>query len=96
MTRADHVTLTRDASAFPQRETQPSRGKHPNVSASHPNKLLTLNPLCFRRHWGCLTSKVFANLQNDAPNPDDVDGFEDLRPDDQERIRKAYEDGGSE
>jgi hypothetical protein len=42
-----------------------------------------------------VTPAVFSHLQDDAPNPDDVDGFEDLRPEDQERIRKAYEDGGS-
>ena len=48
-----------------------------------------------RRHWGCITPTVFSRLQDEAANPDDVDGFEDLRPEDQERIRKAYEDGRS-
>ncbi|ORX35402.1 poly polymerase and DNA-ligase Zn-finger region-domain-containing protein [Kockovaella imperatae] len=30
------------------------------------------------RHWGCVTEAQIQNLQKDFPNPDDVDGFEEL------------------
>jgi hypothetical protein len=45
------------------------------------------------RHWGCVTSKIISNMKVQFEDPADLDGFEDLNDDDQERIRKAYEDG---
>lgn len=45
------------------------------------------------RHYGCITAKQFENLKNDFEEADDVDGFEDLTPDDQEKFRKAFQQG---
>ena len=90
-----HVMLTR------LRHSTVNRGEHYFFMVSHKprtrqTKLDWLTECSVsRRHWGCVTKKVFEHLQEEAANPDDVDGFDELRPDDQERIRKAYEDGGS-
>ncbi|SGY33748.1 BQ5605_C002g01539 [Microbotryum silenes-dioicae] len=45
------------------------------------------------RHWGCLTKTVLANVKNKIDKAEDIDGFEDLREEDQERVKKAYETG---
>ncbi|KAI0938411.1 hypothetical protein AcV5_000102 [Taiwanofungus camphoratus] len=45
------------------------------------------------RHWGCVTPKLIQNMKNVHDEADDVDGFEDLHDDDQDRIRKAWEEG---
>ncbi|BGP53039.1 hypothetical protein JCM8202_004123 [Rhodotorula sphaerocarpa] len=45
------------------------------------------------RHYGCITSKQFENLKADFEEPDEVDGFEELTPEDQEKFRKAYAQG---
>ncbi|KAJ3880629.1 zf-PARP-domain-containing protein [Lentinula edodes] len=45
------------------------------------------------RHWGCVTSKVLSNVKSEHPEASDVDGFEDLRPEDQDKVTKAWEVG---
>ncbi|KAJ7762739.1 hypothetical protein DFH07DRAFT_739153 [Mycena maculata] len=45
------------------------------------------------RHWGCVTPKVITNLKKIHDEAADVDGFEDLKPEDQARVTQAFEDG---
>ncbi|KAJ4472127.1 hypothetical protein J3R30DRAFT_1037186 [Lentinula aciculospora] len=45
------------------------------------------------RHWGCITPKVLSNVKDEHPDASDVDGFEELRPEDQEKVIKAWEVG---
>ncbi|KIK65652.1 hypothetical protein GYMLUDRAFT_159512 [Collybiopsis luxurians FD-317 M1] len=45
------------------------------------------------RHWGCVTAKVLANVKAQHPEASDIDGFEELRPEDQDKITKAWEEG---
>lgn len=45
------------------------------------------------RHWGCVTPKIINNMKAQFESADELDGFEDLNDEDQERIRKAWEDG---
>ncbi|PWN49636.1 zf-PARP-domain-containing protein [Violaceomyces palustris] len=53
------------------------------------------NQSFFWRHWGCVTDRVLNNMQDKdgLDTADDLDGFEDLRPEDQERVRRAFEQG---
>ncbi|KAF9076579.1 hypothetical protein BDP27DRAFT_1210113 [Rhodocollybia butyracea] len=45
------------------------------------------------RHWGCVTPKVLSNIKEAHPDASELDGFEALNEADQEKIRKAWEDG---
>lgn len=45
------------------------------------------------RHWGCATQKVLENVKKNFEVASDLDGYEDLRAEDQAKIVKAYEDG---
>ncbi|EIW77057.1 zf-PARP-domain-containing protein [Coniophora puteana RWD-64-598 SS2] len=45
------------------------------------------------RHWGCTTTKIISNMKNSFESADELDGYEDLKDEDQERIRKAWDDG---
>ncbi|KAG9313002.1 hypothetical protein JVU11DRAFT_6440 [Chiua virens] len=45
------------------------------------------------RHWGCTTPKIIANMKAKFSDPDDLDGFEDLNKEDQDRVRHAWEEG---
>lgn len=45
------------------------------------------------RHWGCVTSKILSNIKSQFESAEDLDGFEDLNEEDQERVREAYETG---
>ncbi|KAI9609803.1 hypothetical protein KEM48_002718 [Puccinia striiformis f. sp. tritici PST-130] len=46
------------------------------------------------RHWGCLTSPVLKNVSNELEGKiEELDGFEELQPADQDKIKKAFEDG---
>lgn len=45
------------------------------------------------RHYGCITAKQFENIKTDFDQADEVDGFEDLTPEDQEKFRKAFAEG---
>lgn len=45
------------------------------------------------RHWGCVTSQILANFKKSFDRADELDGFEELKAVDKERVRKAWEDG---
>ena len=45
------------------------------------------------RHWGCVTPKIITNMKKSLEAVDELDGFEDLNPEDQAKIRKAWQDG---
>ncbi|KAL5364324.1 poly polymerase and DNA-ligase Zn-finger region-domain-containing protein [Aspergillus floccosus] len=52
------------------------------------------------RHWGCVTPKIISNLNEtieelsgDKKDPEAIDGFEDLSPENQERVVRALEQG---
>jgi len=45
------------------------------------------------RHWGCTTPKIITNMKAKFSDPDDLDGFDDLKEEDQERVRRAWEEG---
>ncbi|KAF9530017.1 hypothetical protein CPB83DRAFT_734750, partial [Crepidotus variabilis] len=45
------------------------------------------------RHWGCVTKKILSNMKEKFDSAEGLDGYEDLRPEDQARVVKAYEVG---
>ncbi|KAI9441590.1 hypothetical protein H4582DRAFT_1811053 [Lactarius indigo] len=51
------------------------------------------------RHWGCATATIITNMKRSFTEADELDGFDELRPApyrntaDQDKIRKAWEDG---
>ncbi|KAF8956286.1 hypothetical protein BDZ97DRAFT_1671792 [Flammula alnicola] len=47
----------------------------------------------FWRHWGCVTKKIIENVKKNFEEASELDGFEDLKPEDQARVTKAWEVG---
>jgi len=45
------------------------------------------------RHWGCTTAAIITNFKKSFSQADELDGFDELQPADQDKIRKAWEDG---
>lgn len=45
------------------------------------------------RHWGCTTPRIITNMKAKFSSAEDLDGFEDLKEEDQERVRRAWEEG---
>ncbi|KAJ6516401.1 hypothetical protein C8R45DRAFT_243431 [Mycena sanguinolenta] len=45
------------------------------------------------RHWGCVTSRVLENVKKVHDEAADLDGFDELSPEDQAKITKAWEVG---
>jgi hypothetical protein len=45
------------------------------------------------RHWGCVTSKIIENMKNTLGDVEELDGFEELKDEDKDRLRKAWEEG---
>ncbi|KAK0192287.1 hypothetical protein F5146DRAFT_497082 [Armillaria mellea] len=45
------------------------------------------------RHWGCVTKKVLSNVKEQFEKASEVDGYEDMKPEDQAKVDKAWEDG---
>ncbi|KAI0088892.1 hypothetical protein BDY19DRAFT_946638 [Irpex rosettiformis] len=45
------------------------------------------------RHWGCVTNKIITNMKKSFDEADELDGFDELSEEDQDRIRKAWQDG---
>jgi len=45
------------------------------------------------RHWGCVTPKIISNIKNSVGDVEDLDGFDDLKDDDKDRLRHAFEEG---
>lgn len=52
----------------------------------------------FDKFSRCITPAVLANVikELEAADPDLLDGFEEMREDDQEKIKKAFEEGHSQ
>lgn len=45
------------------------------------------------RHWRCVTDRVMGNIEKKLEGsviPDDIDGFEDLKPEDQAMLIEAF------
>jgi len=47
----------------------------------------------FWRHWGCVTEKVITNMRDEVGEAAELDGYEELTPEDQEKIKQAFVDG---
>jgi len=45
------------------------------------------------RHWGCVTKKILSNMKEKVGEAEDLDGFDDMKPEDQEKIKTAWEKG---
>ncbi|OSD02708.1 zf-PARP-domain-containing protein [Trametes coccinea BRFM310] len=45
------------------------------------------------RHWGCVTPKIINNMKDKLGEVEELDGFEELEEEDQERVKKAWEEG---
>ncbi len=45
------------------------------------------------RHWGCVTPKIITNMKDSFNDADELDGFDDLNDEDQDRLKKAWDDG---
>ncbi|KDQ60104.1 hypothetical protein JAAARDRAFT_125962 [Jaapia argillacea MUCL 33604] len=45
------------------------------------------------RHWGCVTAKILSNAKANFSEASELDGYEELKPEDQAKIDKAWEDG---
>ena len=45
------------------------------------------------RHWGCVTTRIINNMKNSFNEADELDGFDDLKDEDQKRVSKAWEEG---
>ncbi|KAI6116797.1 zf-PARP-domain-containing protein [Pisolithus croceorrhizus] len=45
------------------------------------------------RHWGCASSKLISNMKERLDDVEELDGFDELRDEDKDRIRRAFEEG---
>ncbi|KAF9218969.1 zf-PARP-domain-containing protein, partial [Gyrodon lividus] len=45
------------------------------------------------RHWGCTTPKILSNMKGQFPSADELDGFEDLKDEDKDRVQRAFDEG---
>lgn len=45
------------------------------------------------RHWGCVTPTIIKNVKKKHSEASDVDGYEDLSEELQQKIDKAFEEG---
>ncbi|KAL7423681.1 hypothetical protein Q5752_001263 [Cryptotrichosporon argae] len=45
------------------------------------------------RHWGCVTPRQLENIQQNFPEAEELDGYEDLPEDYQQKIRTALQEG---
>jgi len=45
------------------------------------------------RHWGCVTPKILENAKKSIGDADNLDGFEDIKEEDQEKVKAAWEAG---
>ncbi|OCH87137.1 zf-PARP-domain-containing protein [Obba rivulosa] len=45
------------------------------------------------RHWGCVTPKIITNMKTIHEEAEELDGFENLTAEDQDKVVKAWEDG---
>lgn len=54
---------------------------------------LVLNLTFSRRHWGCVTERILKNMAEKVGDAKELDGFDDISPEDQAKIEKAWEEG---
>lgn len=45
------------------------------------------------RHWGCVTPKILENMKKSLNESSDLDGYEDLTPEDKLKVDAAWEAG---
>ena len=45
------------------------------------------------RHWGCVTPKILENAKKSFEDVEDLDGFEELNEEDQQKLKTAWEAG---
>ncbi|OCF32768.1 hypothetical protein I316_05403 [Kwoniella heveanensis BCC8398] len=45
------------------------------------------------KHWGCVSEKVISNIKGDFPDPADLDGYDELPENYQEKVSAAMEEG---
>ncbi|TDL21946.1 zf-PARP-domain-containing protein [Rickenella mellea] len=45
------------------------------------------------RHWGCTTPKILTTMKSKFNQASDLDGFDELKPEDQAKIQKAWDEG---
>lgn len=48
---------------------------------------------CISACIGCTTARIIKNIKEKINGVDDIDGFEDLRGEDQEKVKTAFEEG---
>lgn len=52
-----------------------------------------VHPRSVWRHWGCVTPKIISNIKNSVGDVEDLDGFDELKDEDKDRLRHAFEEG---
>ncbi|CAO3666547.1 unnamed protein product [Rhizopus stolonifer] len=45
------------------------------------------------RHWTCCSDQVFENMRKAMSGPEELNGWNELREDDQERVRRGWNEG---
>ncbi|KAH7088667.1 hypothetical protein BKA62DRAFT_627225 [Auriculariales sp. MPI-PUGE-AT-0066] len=45
------------------------------------------------KHWGCVTKRVINNMKKVLQRPQDLDGYSDLRHEDQDKVVAAWDAG---
>jgi hypothetical protein len=45
------------------------------------------------RHWGCTTPKLLTNIKRYVDSAEDLDGFEEVSEENQEKLKKGWEAG---
>lgn len=45
------------------------------------------------RHWGCTTEKIISNMKNQFSESSELDGYEDLKPEDKQKVDTAWKSG---
>ena len=43
------------------------------------------------RHWGCVTSRQFTNICNTHSDAEQIEGFNEISAEDQERVKTAFQ-----
>ncbi len=45
------------------------------------------------RHWGCVTPKILDNVKKNLSDPNELDGFDELKEEDKAKVIQAWQDG---
>ncbi|KAG0186293.1 hypothetical protein DFQ28_008059 [Apophysomyces sp. BC1034] len=45
------------------------------------------------KHWTCVTKQVIANMHTKLSGPEEIEGWDDLRTEDKQRVEEAWESG---